>query len=1068
MTTEVNECSIKVLCRFRPLNQSEIIRGDKFIPVFQGDDTVIIGGKPYVFDRVFPPNTTQEQVYHACAMQIVKDVLAGYNGTIFAYGQTSSGKTHTMEGKLHDPQLMGIIPRIAQDIFNHIYSMDENLEFHIKVSYFEIYLDKIRDLLDVTKTNLSVHEDKNRVPFVKGCTERFVSSPEEILDVIDEGKSNRHVAVTNMNEHSSRSHSIFLINIKQENMETEQKLSGKLYLVDLAGSEKVSKTGAEGAVLDEAKNINKSLSALGNVISALAEGTKSYVPYRDSKMTRILQDSLGGNCRTTMFICCSPSSYNDAETKSTLMFGQRAKTIKNTASVNLELTAEQWKKKFEKEKEKNKTLKESIAKLEAELGRWRNGENVPETEQLSNEEKVVADTCDETPINDNNSSIVIRISEEERHKYEEEIRKLYKQLDDKDDEINQQSQLMEKLKQQMLDQEELLMSTRGDNEKVQRELGHLQSENDSAKEEVKEVLQALEELAVNYDQKSQEVEEKNQENQLLVDELSQKVATMMSLESELQRLQEFSAHQRKRIAEVLNGLMKDLSEFSVIVGNGEIKLPVEISGAIEEEFTVARLYISKIKSEVKSVVKRCRQLEGLQVECHRKMEVTGRELSSCQLLISQHEAKIRSLTEYMQSVELKKRHLEESYDALSEELAKLQAQETVNEATKEQDVIQDTDEVKKALEVQLESHREAHHKQLARLRDEINQKQKIIDELKESKAGEEGWRAVGMFSISMLASLSLRILSLRSLNQKLELELEKLRADYEKLKSEELEKSQKLQELTFLYERHEQSKQDLKGLEETVARELQTLHNLRKLFVQDVTTRVKKSAELEPEDSGGAHSQKQKISFLENNLEQLTKVHKQLDRWVSKLVRDNADLRCELPKLEKRLRATAERVKALEGALKEAKEGAMKDKRRYQQEVDRIKEAVRYKNTMKRNHSAQIAKPVRPGHYPASSPTNPYGVRNPECISYTNSLFQNYQNVYLQNAGSSVPDSYFTNGSSSSGSSSSSAPLTSYQKLNVDNGNATDINDNRSDLPCGVEAEEQAKLFPLHQETAAS
>ncbi|XP_007535010.1 kinesin heavy chain isoform X2 [Erinaceus europaeus] len=1028
-----NECSIKVLCRFRPLNQAEILRGDKFIPIFQGDDSVVIGGKPYVFDRVFPPNTTQEQVYHACAMQIVKDVLAGYNGTIFAYGQTSSGKTHTMEGKLHDPQLMGIIPRIARDIFNHIYSMDENLEFHIKVSYFEIYLDKIRDLLDVTKTNLSVHEDKNRVPFVKGCTERFVSSPEEILDVIDEGKSNRHVAVTNMNEHSSRSHSIFLINIKQENMETEQKLSGKLYLVDLAGSEKVSKTGAEGAVLDEAKNINKSLSALGNVISALAEGTKSYVPYRDSKMTRILQDSLGGNCRTTMFICCSPSSYNDAETKSTLMFGQRAKTIKNTASVNLELTAEQWKKKYEKEKEKTKAQKETIAKLEAELSRWRNGENVPETERLAGEDAVLGvELCEETPMMSDNSSIVVRIAPEERQKYEEEIRRLYKQLDDKDDEINQQSQLIEKLKQQMLDQEELLVSTRGDNEKVQRELSHLQSENDAAKDEVKEVLQALEELAVNYDQKSQEVEEKSQQNQLLVDELSQKVATMLSLESELQRLQEVSGHQRKRIAEVLNGLMKDLSEFSVIVGNGEIKLPVEISGAIEEEFTVARLYISKIKSEVKSVVKRCRQLENLQVECHRKMEVTGRELSSCQLLISQHEAKIRSLTEYMQSVELKKRHLEESYDSLSDELAKLQAQETVHEVAlkdKEPDT-QDADEVKKALELQMESHREAHHRQLARLRDEINEKQKTIDELKD-------------------------------LNQKLQLELEKLQADYEKLKNEELEKSTKLQELTFLYERHEQSKQDLKGLEETVARELQTLHNLRKLFVQDVTTRVKKSAEMEPEDSGGIHSQKQKISFLENNLEQLTKVHKQL-------VRDNADLRCELPKLEKRLRATAERVKALEGALKEAKEGAMKDKRRYQQEVDRIKEAVRYKSSGKRGHSAQIAKPVRPGHYPASSPTNPYGTRSPECISYTNSLFQNYQNLYLQAAPSSTSDMYFANSCTGSSTTSSGGPLASYQKVNMDNGNATDINDNRSDLPCGYEAEDQAKLFPLHQETAAS
>uniref|UniRef100_A0A8C8DBH1 Kinesin-like protein n=1 Tax=Oncorhynchus tshawytscha TaxID=74940 RepID=A0A8C8DBH1_ONCTS len=877
MADATSECNIKVLCRFRPLNQSEILRGDQFIPTFLGDDSVSVGGRSYVFDRVFPTNTTQEQVYNTCAKQIVKDVLGGYNGTIFAYGQTASGKTHTMEGKLHDPNQMGIIPRIAEDIFNHIFGMDENLEFHIKVSYFEVYMDKIRDLLDVTKTNLAVHEDKNKIPYVKGCTERFVSSPDEVMDVIDEGKNNRHVAVTNMNEHSSRSHSIFLINIKQEHVETEQKLCGKLYLVDLAGSEKVSKTGAAGAVLDEAKNINKSLSALGNVISALAEGTKTHVPYRDSKMTRILQDSLGGNCRTTMFICCSPSSFNDAETKSTLMFGQRAKTIRNTASVNLELTADQWKRKYEKEKEKNKTMKETVQRLEAELNRWRNGETYCKTQSWRAFIMV-----------EDSQSITLKGFLTSIFPLADQVTKVC--VSPQDDEINLQCQLVEKLKEQMLDQDELLASSRGDGDKVQAELGRLQVESNCAKTEVKEVLQALEELAINYDQKSLEVEEKGLQNQLLADQLAQKMANLMELEAELSHMQEVSGQQRKRIADVLNGLMRDLSEFSTIVGNGEIKLPVEISGAIEEEFTVARLYISKIKSEVKSMVKRCRQLENLQLECHRKMEETGRELSSCQLLISQHETKIRSLTEYMQSVEQKKRMLEESHDSLSEELAKLQHPGNTHHPPSHQPGYRP----RKVPRQQGDSHRGLQQRQMARLRDEINEKQRIIDDLTES--------------------VSSRLL------------------DGER---------QKMPPVNHYA-----------------------------------------GSEMEPDDSGGSCTQKQKISFLENNLDQLTKVHKQL-------VRDNADLRCELPKLEKRLRSTAERVKALETALRDAKEGAMIDRRRYQKEVDRIKEAMRTKNALRRPHAAQIAKPVRPKQLPVCSPTNPFYTRASEpANTYSNALFQ--------------------------------------------------------------------------------
>uniref|UniRef100_A0A8B9LDK1 Kinesin-like protein n=1 Tax=Astyanax mexicanus TaxID=7994 RepID=A0A8B9LDK1_ASTMX len=805
------ECTIKVMCRFRPLNGSELLRGDKYIPKFQGEDNVVVGGKPYMFDRVFQSNTSQEQVYNACAQKIVKDVLEGYNGTIFAYGQTSSGKTHTMEGNLHDPDGMGIIPRIVQDIFNYIYSMDENLEFHIKVSYFEIYLDKIRDLLDVSKTNLSVHEDKNRVPYVKGCTERFVCSPEEVMDTIDEGKSNRHVAVTNMNEHSSRSHSIFLINVKQENTQTEQKLSGKLFLVDLAGSEKVSKTGAEGAVLDEAKNINKSLSALGNVISALAEGT-TYVPYRDSKMTRILQDSLGGNCRTTIVICCSPSSFNEAETKTTLMFGQRAKTIKNTVCVNVELTAEQWKKKYEKEKEKNKTLRNTITWLENELNRWRNGENVPIEEQYD-KEKVNAEVLalDNTVNNDKIASTPnipgVRLTDSERDKCEAELAKLYKQLDDKDDEINQQSQLAEKLKQQMLDQEELLASSRRDHDNLQAELTRLQMENDASKEEVKEVLQALEELAVNYDQKSQEVEDKTKDFETLSEELSQKSGVLASLDSELQKLKEMSNHQKKRVTEMMSSLLKDLAEIGIAVGSNDIKQH-EGSGLIDEEFTVARLYISKMKSEVKTLVKRSKQLEAAQADSNKKMDENEKELAACQLRISQHEAKIKSLTEYLQNVEHKKRQLEENVDSLNEELVKISAQEKVHAMEKENE-IQTANEVKAAVEQQIQNHREAHQKQLSSLRDELETKEKLITELQD-------------------------------MNQKILLEQERLRVEHEKLKATDQDKSRKLHDLTVMQDRREQARQDLKGLEETVAKELQTLHNLRKLFVQDLATRVKK------------------------------------------------------------------------------------------------------------------------------------------------------------------------------------------------------------------------------------
>uniref|UniRef100_A0A182YK72 Kinesin-like protein n=1 Tax=Anopheles stephensi TaxID=30069 RepID=A0A182YK72_ANOST len=887
-----------------------------------------------MFDKVFKPNATQEKVYNEAAKSIVSDVLAGYNGTIFAYGQTSSGKTHTMEGVIGDPAKQGIIPRIVNDIFNHIYTMEMNIEFHIKVSYYEIYMDKIRDLLDVSKVNLSVHEDKNRVPYVKGASERFVSSPEEVFEVIEEGKSNRHIAVTNMNEHSSRSHSVFLINVKQENMENEKKLSGKLYLVDLAGSEKVSKTGAEGTVLDEAKNINKSLSALGNVISALADGNKTHIPYRDSKLTRILQESLGGNARTTIVICCSPASFNESETKSTLDFGRRAKTVKNVVCVNEELTAEEWKRRYEREKEKNTKLKGKIEKLEAELARWRAGETVNVEEQLDlqqdameastpNVEVLLGQPADlPVPATPGGGGLPLSAQPDT---LEVERERLYQQLDEKDEEINQQSQYVEKLKEQIIDQEELIANTRRDYENLQSEMTRIQQENENAKEEVKEVLQALEELAVNYDQKSQEIELKNKEIDTVNEELQQKQGTLNSVQSELQQLKDMSTHQKKRINEMLTNLLRDLSEVgqALAADQNEMKMNVEASaGKVEEEFTVARLYISKMKSEAKNLSARCANLESLQQDTCKKVSEYEKELSECRLLISQHKARMNSLQESMREAENKKRTLEENIDALREECAKLKAAEQVSAVNAEEK--QRADQLKVAFESQMDQLRDVHTKQVSALRDEISEKQELINELKDT-------------------------------NQKLTLAHQQMTVDYEKLKQEEQEKSSKLQTLMLTDERREQARKDLKGLEDTVAKELQSLHALRKLFVLDLQARIKKSLNSEDtEDDGGSLAQKQKISFLENNLEQLTKVHKQL-------VRDNADLRCELPKLEKRLRTTVERVKALETALKEAKEGAMRDRKRYQYEVDRIKEAVRQKNLARRGPQAQIAKPIRAG-----------------------------------------------------------------------------------------------------------
>ncbi|KAF5924683.1 hypothetical protein HPG69_004555 [Diceros bicornis minor] len=293
--------------------------------------------KQFTFDGAYSVDHFTEQIYNEIAYPLVEGVTEGYNGTIFAYGQTGSGKSFTMQGLPDPPSQRGIIPRAFEHIFESV-QCAENTKFLVRASYLEIYNEDVRDLLGAdTKQKLELKEHPEKGVYVKGLSMHTVHSVAQCERIMEMGCKNRSVGYTLMNKDSSRSHSIFTISIEIYAVDERGKdhlRAGKLNLVDLAGSERQSKTGATGERLKEATKINLSLSALGNVISALVDGRCRHIPYRDSKLTRLLQDSLGGNTKTLMVACLSPADNNYDETLSTLRYANRAKNIRNKPRIN--------------------------------------------------------------------------------------------------------------------------------------------------------------------------------------------------------------------------------------------------------------------------------------------------------------------------------------------------------------------------------------------------------------------------------------------------------------------------------------------------------------------------------------------------------------------------------------------------------------------------------------------------------------------------------------------------------------------------------------------------------------
>jgi len=368
-----------VCARYRPPNRFEKKHGSKIVIKVTEDHIGVVvkdpekrgKGKTFVFDRVFDIDSTQEEVYKYSADPLVEQVLKGFNVTMFAYGQTGSGKTYTMEGV---PESQGIIPRMVEHVFDAIMGEEMDMyQYFVRVSYVEIYNEKIRDLLEPANQDLRVREHRDKGVYIEDASMPYVGDPEEVLQLMAQGHLNRAVTATGMNDTSSRSHAVFMLALEQKNVETDAKKKSKLMLVDLAGSEKVRKTGVVGKAMKEAQNINRSLSCLGMVISCLTTG-KTHIPYRDSKLTRLLSDSLGGNSKTCIIVTASPCIYNMEETISTMRFGTNCKKIKNKPKVNQELSVAEYKKivaslerQLEKSKEANTILRAQVKALKGAL-----------------------------------------------------------------------------------------------------------------------------------------------------------------------------------------------------------------------------------------------------------------------------------------------------------------------------------------------------------------------------------------------------------------------------------------------------------------------------------------------------------------------------------------------------------------------------------------------------------------------------------------------------------------------------------------------------------------------------
>ncbi|XP_070565590.1 kinesin-II 95 kDa subunit-like [Ptychodera flava] len=606
--------SVKVVVRCRPMNEKEVAAGhDRVVDMDVKKGVITISNpkashgeapRQFTFDAVYDWNSKQQGLYDETFRVLVDSVLEGFNGTIFAYGQTGTGKTFTMEGVRSDPELRGVIPNSFDHIFTHI-SRSENQQFLVRASYLEIYQEEIRDLLSKDqKKRLELKERPDTGVYVKDLSSFVTKSVKEIEHVMNVGNQNRSVGSTNMNEHSSRSHAIFIITIEcsDTGLDGENHIRvGKLNLVDLAGSERQVKTGATGERLKEATKINLSLSALGNVISALVDGKSTHIPYRDSKLTRLLQDSLGGNAKTVMVANIGPASYNYDESLTTLRYANRAKNIKNKPKIN--------------EDPKDALLREfqdEIARLKAQLdkkggGGGGKGKKKRRRRFMNADGEMVSEEEDDDEDEEGDEEELYKEAQQkleeekqaimnDKNMLSEEKTKLLQETQDKQRQLKDQQKAKEQLAVKIKAMESKLLvggksiidHTNEQQRKLEQQRLQIAEQSRKEREMEQQLMERNEvklELTETYTSLQQEVEIKTKK-------LKKLFAKLQAVKQEIQDQQEEHIRERQELEQTQNELTRELKLKMLIIENfipPEEKTKITNRSVFDEEEDIWKL-----------------------------------------------------------------------------------------------------------------------------------------------------------------------------------------------------------------------------------------------------------------------------------------------------------------------------------------------------------------------------------------------------------------------------------------------------------------------------------------------